>query len=187
MTRQQILGTSVPTGSMDVNDAWGDIDLLSLTNTPAPIHAPTPAPGLSMVADTAQDPFDFSAFGAPLAQRAPSPSSPRSRSRTPGDFDFGHEGSGGLRSDDDSEGEDLLGDFGRPVESRPQVGLRLECALTIYQAVRLITAQCAVNFASNRWLLQGCLASTTHCWSNCRNGFHTSGSTGCSRGHWVRC
>ena len=114
--------TSALADNNNVNDAWGDLDLLSLTNAPAPVHAPTLVPPAMAVAT--QDPFDFSEFGGTIANHTPSFSSSRSRSRI-GDSDFGHERSGGLLGDDDSGGEDLLGGFGRP-----QVGLRPDYLLS---------------------------------------------------------
>ncbi|KAF8324584.1 uncharacterized protein EI90DRAFT_3129764 [Cantharellus anzutake] len=113
--------TSLPPNGTDPGDSWKDFDLLSLTDTTTSIHAPKPAPSIPYQTSMAQELFDFSALDGqpkPTSSRA---SRPQSRSRTPGDFDFGDGNSGALIDEDDRDGEeDLLSGFGRPVRSRPQ-------------------------------------------------------------------
>jgi hypothetical protein len=106
------LGTkSLSPTSSQRNDAWSQIDVLA---APKPSLAPTMQPAAGL------DPFDLD-FLSGADETPPQPTSyqptpPRSRARTPGDFDFNERASfdSGVSTDED----DILGDLAKPVVDR---------------------------------------------------------------------
>jgi len=84
------------------NDAWSQLDALI---------APKPAPAIGSrpLAAAASDPFDMDFLTEP-SPVAPTP--PRSRARTPGDFDFNEKED---LDESPSDEDDILGDLAKPV------------------------------------------------------------------------
>jgi hypothetical protein len=106
------LGTkSLSPTSPQRNDSWSQIDVLA---------APRPSLASSVQPAAGLDPFDLE-FLSGANETPPQPTSyqptpPRSRGRTPGDFDFNERESfdSGISTDED----DILGDLAKPVVDR---------------------------------------------------------------------
>jgi len=93
--------------SSQKSDAWSYLDVLA---APRPSLASTAQPSAAL------DPFDLdflSGLDEPSQPISHQPTPPRSRARTPGDFDFNEKESfgGGVSTDED----DILGDLAKPV------------------------------------------------------------------------
>lgn len=114
------------------HDAWSQLDALV---SPKPAFPPTSRPTAGL------DPFDLDTLvDAPTAQSSASvhqPTPPRSRARTPGEFDFGdrEDANSAVPSDDD-----ILGDLAKPVSDlridSPTVGATFFPFFLAYMAYR---------------------------------------------------
>lgn len=151
-------------------DAWSQLDILAAPK-PTPATTAQPAAGL--------DPFDldFLAETEPALPQAPShqPTPPRSRTRTPGDFDFA-ERDGGVSTDED----DILGDLAKPVERVPTPEIQrrptpVVCPFTCYSFERSDPIPFLENpfFKLNNEWSSIHLTPASRYWANSGDGFHS--------------
>ena len=135
------LGSKSLSPASQKHDAWSQLHILA---APKPAAASTTQPTAGL------DPFDldFLAEAETVSPQVPSyqPTPPRSRARTPGDFDF-NEREGfdeGVSTDED----DILGDLAKPIERVPTPEIaRRPTAVVSY--VYLLLCQ-VLNFLSHR-------------------------------------